>query len=740
MTMHRTLGSLALAAALAGAACTSHRAGPSERPTPAPTRPAAPATPGVAAAPTTPGAGGPSGAAGRVGRWAPDTGVRAMASPFYPLERSDWPGPNQYRDATGAPGPDYWQQRVDYTITATLDTASQTLTGTVTARYVNNSPDTLRFVWMQLDQNLFRPGSKGSALYGAGSRNAGGGFPGGYTLGDVTVDGKPVVPRVDDTMMRLDLPAPLPSRGGRATIVVHYSFRVPEHGADRMGRDGPLYELAQWYPRMAVYDDVRGWNTDPYLGQGEFYLEYGDIDYAVTVPAGYTVAGSGVLQNPAEVLGDSVRRRLARAITSSAVVPIVTASEAESHRRPVPGMKTWRFRAQNVRDVAWAGAPDFRWDATSVRGVLCQSFYEWPKSGPEWEHVAENTQWTIRTYSELISPYPYPQASSVAGPVSGMEYPMFVMDGYTDTSAPGSVFRTNDHEHGHEWFPMIVGSNERRYAWMDEGINTYWNAFSQERRYGGDVHAWPDGMDNWASFLGAWAGTVGAGIDAPMMTAPDHIEEEALANDAYEKPAAVLLALRDHVVSREAMDRAFREYVRRWSFKHPTPGDFFRTVENVTGADLSWFWRGYFYTTDLLDIGIDSVVTQPTSAAAAGEGGSPGGESAGTAGGGRGRSPSLAAVLHLRRTSALLFPVSVRLKLADGSMPEFHFPVDIWARGMTADVQIVVPARVVGARLWPDRTAIPDFRPENDVWGDAPPATPPGPATTGGLASDISPR
>jgi len=222
--------------------------------------------------------------------------------PFATTNRIDWPGPNAYRSSIGAPGPNYWQQHADYTIVAALDTASTELSGSVEIRYTNNSPDTLRYVWVQADQNLYRTGSKGSAMFPADSRWGVRGFQGGYTFSDVRVNGTSVQLRIDDTMMRLDLPAPLMPRGGKATIAIKYSFRVPEHGSDRMGRDSSLYEMAQWYPRMAVYDDVRGWNTDPYLGQGEFYLEYGDYDYSVTVPAGYVVAGSGVLQNPEEVL------------------------------------------------------------------------------------------------------------------------------------------------------------------------------------------------------------------------------------------------------------------------------------------------------------------------------------------------------------------------------------------------------------------------------------------------------
>jgi hypothetical protein len=636
--------------------------------------------------------------------------VASAADPFElfaTTNRIDWPGPNRYRGASGAPGPDYWQQRADYTLAATLDTAGGgTVSGQVTIRYTNNSPDSLRFVWLQLDQNLYRPNSKGSAMYPADSRWGVRGFKGGYELSEVRVDGRPATPKVDDTMMRLDLDAPIAARGGRATITLRYRFAVPEHGSDRMGRDGMLFEIAQWFPRMAVYDDVRGWNTDPYLGQGEFYLEYGDVDYSITVPAGYVIAGSGVLQNPQDVLTSEQRERLARARTLTAapgrpetVAAIITRAEAEAARtRPVGGTRTWRFRAENVRDVAWAGAPDFRWDATSWNGVACHAFYEFPKAGRAWESGAEQTCWTIRTYSTLFYPFPYPQATSVAGPVGGMEYPMFVMVHY-GTDDPASVFGTIDHEHGHEWFPMLVGSNERRYAWMDEGFNTYINAFSNERRY--------PGTSAYGGYVANWKQAVDQGTQAPLMTRPDHVDARALGAIAYRKPAVVLLTLRNHVLGAETFDRAFREYARRWAFKHPTPGDFFRTIENVAGADLSWYWRSFWYTRDVLDIAVDSAATR-----------SQNGESSAT--------------IYLRRMTSVPFPVALRVKLADGSTREARFPVDVWARANTGDrveVDLVVPGRVVGVRLWPD-PSVPDWNAANDVWGEPPAPAVERPVTT----------
>ena len=562
--------------------------------------------------------------------------------PFATTNRIDWPGPNRYRSAAGSPGPDYWQQRADYTIIASLDTATTVLSGSVEIRYTNNSPDTLLYVWLQADQNLYRPASKGSALFPADSRWGVRGFQGGYTFNDIRVNGTTVRPHINDTMMRLDLPSPLTPHGGKTTISIKYSFRVPEHGSDRMGRDSVLYEIAQWYPRLAVYDDVRGWNTDPYLGQGEFYLEYGDFDYSVTVPAGYIVAGSGVLQNPQDVLSAEQRRRLAAASTTSAVVQIITQPEAAaSKNQQRSGTKTWRFRAREVHDVAWAGAPDFRWDATSWNGILMQAYYEFPKSGKAWEHAAEQTQWTIRQYSELFFPFPYPQATSVAGPIGGMEYPMFVMVGY-GTDDPASIFGTVNHEHGHEWFPMIVGSNERRYAWMDEGINTYLNAFANEARY--------PGQSAYPGYLRNWADAVTRGTQSPLMTAPDNIDPTALGTIGYRKPALVLLTLRNHVVAADFFDRAFREYIRTWAFKHPTPGDFFRSIENGTGEDLSWFWRSFFYTTDVLDIGVESVSMQSS------------------------EGQSFAKV-SLHRFTSIPFPVRFRVAYADGTTEDFSLPV-----------------------------------------------------------------
>ena len=625
--------------------------------------------------------------------------------PFARIDRLDWPGPNRYRSASGQPGPDYWQQRADYTIAASLDTAAQYVSGTVTITYTNNSPDTLSFVWLQLDQNLYREGSLGSALHADATRWGARGFRGGYEIRNLTVNGRPALPSVDDTRDASEARRRRWRRtAARATIAMEYGFRVPDHGSDRMGRDGALFEIAQWYPRMAVYDDVRGWNTDPYYGQAEFYLEYGDIDYAVTVPAGYVVAGSGVLQNATEVLTAAQRARLAEAAHSESTIAIIAAGEAVGEA-PRAGTRTWRFKAPNVRDVAWAAAPDFRWDATSWNGILMHAFYQFPKAGVAWERGAEYTRWSIKFYSQMVHPYPYPQATSVAGPVGGMEYPMFVMVHYGHSAADtASVFRTIDHEQGHEWFPMIVGSNERRYGWMDEGFNTYINAFSHEARG-------PDSTDLGGLSRGLEAGGGERHADA--------------ADDGAGPRAGGGATARSRTTSRRrccsrcatTWSDAPRSTRRSASTRAAGPSSIRRRptssgpIENVTGRDLAWYWRAFFYSNDVLDIGIDTVYMVTTR-------------------------EGMSAVVRLSKRTSVPFPVELRLKLADGAVMDVTLPVEIWTGGDRYDATIPVNAAVTGARLWPD-PSVPDWQPANDVWGDAPPANRRGPVTTGGLASPL---
>ncbi|HLB83031.1 MAG TPA: M1 family metallopeptidase, partial [Gemmatimonadales bacterium] len=407
----------------------------------------------------------------------------------WPFRRLTLPTPNEMREGAGTPGPRYWQQRADYTIRATLDTATHTIAGSETLRYANNSPDTLHYLWLQLDQNIYKANSRGAFLNPTDARFAGRGFEGGYTIQYVRAvrrlgqaSGRvPLATTDNGTMRRVDLDRPL-APGGRAELELAYRFEVPEHGSDRMGREqfpgGWLYEVAQWYPRVAVYDDVRGWNTEQYLGQGEFYLEYGDFDVSITVPRSFVVAATGTLTNAVEVLTAGQRARLSRAVRSDTTVAIITKAEVGQPSSRPAGPRptlTWHFTAKNVRDVAWAAAANFIWDASGYDGTLIQSFYP-PEANPDWARSTEYARHSIKHYSEKWLRYPYPTAINVAGPVGGMEYPMIVFCGHR--AGDRALFGVTTHELGHEWFPMIVGSNERLYAWMDEGFNTFINIYS----------------------------------------------------------------------------------------------------------------------------------------------------------------------------------------------------------------------------------------------------------------------
>ena len=542
---------------------------------------------------------------------------------FAPL---DLPTPNVYRAADGRPGPEYWQNEADYEIAVSLDAATHRVEGTVTLTYTNNSPFELPHVWMHLEQNLFAPGSRGALRTPADSRWRGSFEDGGYRLGTVTVDGQAVQPLVDDTRMRLDLPVPLAARGGRVEVTVPYSFVVPEYGADRMGRleteRGTVYELAQWFPRAAVYDDVHGWNTMPYLGQGEFYLDYGDYDFELTVPSTMTVVATGTLQNEGEVYTRAQRDRLAQARRSESRVYVVEPDEVgtPAARPSQSGTTTWRYRAENVRDVAWAASEAFVLDAAnaavemgdgSTNDVLILSAYPHEGIGtpddPGWEEATRFGRASILNNSRWY-PYPYPVAISVASVVGGMEYPMLHFSGVNARFM--SLFGVIDHELGHNWFPMIVGSDERRYAWMDEGFNSFLNTFSNVTFYDEN----PDrgiagfGMSDSARVIRLTEGPAAANFmrqdwaaDQPVYTYPDRIRSSALGWLAYRKPAKGLLLLRNEILGAERFDSAFKEYIERWAYKHPQPADFFRTIENVAGEDLDWFWRGWFYETGRFD-------------------------------------------------------------------------------------------------------------------------------------------
>jgi hypothetical protein len=489
-------------------------------------------------------------------------------------------------------------------------------------------------------------------------------------------------------MLRVDLDRPLPP-GGTATLELRYTFPVPEHGSDRLGRErtsgGWLYEIAQWYPRLAVYDDVRGWNTDQYLGQGEFYLEYGDFDVALTVPRGFVVAATGTLANPAEVLTPAERARLARALRADTTVAIIAKTEAgQPFTRPAGASPTltWRFVAKNVRDFAWAAAPDFIWDASGYDGILIQSFYP-PEANADWARSTAYARHTIRHYSEKWFRYPYPTAINVAGPVGGMEYPMIVF--CEDRAGGFGLYALTTHELGHQWFPMIVGSNERRYAWMDEGFNTFINIYSVRSFF-------PESL--WERRRGdpaAWARFAASGQDEPPMLAADRVAPGLLGQVEYTKPATGLYLLRHAILNDTArFDAAFREYIRRWAFKHPTPADFFRTMDDALGEDLSWFWRGWFYRTDVVDVAVDSVRVRSDSGGAV-------------------------AQVFLASPGRLPMPVDLRFTYAGGATETVRLPVEIWFRGDRYRYERRVRGDLVRVEADPDGR-LPDVRRDNNAW------------------------
>jgi len=619
-------------------------------------------------------------------------------SAFRPLAL---PTPNAYRTGAGRPGPLYWQQRADYTIRASLDTGTSSVRGEETIRYRNNSPDTLTYVWMQLDQNLYAADSRTAALApGSAGREAS--FVGGFVLervgvlrarrtgGGAQAAFAPLPYRVNATMMRVELDAPLPPKG-TVQLSVAWHNMVPRQG--RTGREqfpeGWLYEIAQWYPRMAVYDDVIGWNTAQFLGSGEFYLEYGDIDFSITAPAGYTVTGTGVLKNAADVLTVEQRRRLALAAGSDTTIHIIAHEEVGTPALLPPGTgatRTWRFQAANVRDVAWAAAPNFIWDASGWEGVLIQALYP-PAALPLWSQAADMGRHTIMHHSRWLR-YPYPTAINVNGPVGGMEYPMIVF--CSERKDEHGLYFVTTHELGHEWFPMVVGSNERLYGWQDEGFNTFIDYFSFHDRYPSDT-ATSNGAEIghgaawWVALLTHYTGR-----EAPIMEPQDRNPPMLSSYLHYPKTALGLHFLREQVVDSTAFDQAFREYARRWAFKHPTPADFFRTMNDALGEDLSWFWRSWFFRSDHLDQAVDSVVQRDT------------------LGG------SLARITFSNRAE-MVAPLDVEVGLGNGSTEHLKLPVEAWYRGSPFIYTRLWPAKVVKVTIDP-RGAYPDVNRGNNAW------------------------
>ena len=611
------------------------------------------------------------------------------ASPFRPLTL---PTPNAVRTGAGRPGPDYWQQRVDYTIRATLDPQAEELKGAAIIRYVNRSPDPLPYLWMHLEQNICSPGSVTNQLdqpplvfLGSVFDFSCKGFDGGFTLESLTSLGRPLAHTIEGTTMRVDLRRPL-APGATILLNVRWRFRVPPYGAGRMGHDGDLYELGQWYPRMAVYDDVRGWSHEPYIGAGEFYLEYGTFDVALTVPATYIVAATGALTNPLEVLTPTQRVRLARARTSDTTVAIISADEAGDPGRTRPrqnGTLTWRFHADSVRDFAFAAAPGFRWDASGWKGIIVHTFYR--PSAELWPEANRMVREALRYFSEQWHPYPYSHISSIEGPIEGMEYPMITFDPAGPTRS--DLHWVLAHELGHQWMPMMVGSNERLYPWMDEGLNTFIDLANAARYFAGS----PYGDSIEVNPLHLYGDHAIPGVEQALISRP--VEVHDLFWTGYQKPALMMQQLRYEVLGPDRFDPAFREYLRTWAFKHPTPADFFRLLRDQSGMDLDWFWRGWVLTNARLDQAVDSVVV---------------------------RGDTLTEV-HLSNREQMVMPAVLGLRVQEAGNPEtstitlVRLPVDMWNLGSRFVYRYRGTGALVGVVLDPNG-ALPDVNRANNSW------------------------
>ena len=652
-------------------------------------------------------------------------------SNFRALE--EWAAPNEFRNAAGKPGPRYWQQQVDYAIKASLDTASHTITGSERVTYHNNSPDQLEYLWFQLDQNIDDP-AVSRTIQGAPALPrqispqarrflAPDPFDGGHKITRVqaVVTRGRVVTRVDaayvinGTEMKVVLPAAL-GPGQKAVVEIDWHFIMPEtsrngRGARELVKDGWMYEVAQWFPRAAVYDDQNGWQTDQFYGQGEFYLNFGTDDVELTVPHDHIVQATGVLQNPLVTLTATQRQRLTRALASETPVFIVTKEEAATAATRPAGTApiTWKFHADSVRDFAWASSRAYVWDAAGYRyqpgGRVIELHSIYPREAmPLWDSVSTRAiAQTMKTYGRMAFPYPYPKAVNVHGPVFGMEYPMVAFcgarpapDGTYTAGLARALISVTIHEVGHNWFPMIVASDERKWTWMDEGLNSFVQYYAEKE--------WDP---QYPSQRGPARNIVGYMKDAdqvPLMTESDMIHRQ-FGNNGYGKPAAGLVMLREQIMGPQLFDQAFSEYSRRWAFKHPQPADFFRSLDDGGGELLNWFWRGWFYTTYANDQAVTAVETQPADSLI------------GTTARGRNY-----VRITVENKGGLIMPLQLDLTFEDGTTQRVKLNADIWRRNELQYIYgLFTDQAVVRVVVDPDEV-LADVNRENNTWSRGPAA------------------
>lgn len=606
------------------------------------------------------------------------------------------------RSASGKPGAEYWQNRADYKLTASLNEQTNEIIGTDIITYTNNSTDAMSFLWLNLDQNLFKSDSRGEAVVPiTGSRNGRQGqiFDGGFKIKSVKiikVDNKKVADIeakyiISDTRMQLFLPQELKSKGGKIEFKIDFSYISPNEGSDRTGvldtKNGKIFTIAQWYPRMCVYDDVGGWNTNPYLGAAEFYLEYGNYDISLTVPSNHVVVCSGELTNPNEVFSTDELKRYNEAQNSDSTVMIRSLEGVLAVKNPVTTTKTWKFKLINARDVTWASSASFIYDGARInlpsgKKSLALSVYPEESAGNEaWGRSTEYVKHSIENYSKRWFEYSYPAATNVAGNEGGMEYPGIVFCGWK--SKGRSLWGVTDHEFGHNWFPMIVGSNERLFGWMDEGFNTFINSLSGVDFNNGEYKDEKEDMHE-SSFE-----YTDPELE-PIITAPDNMKEANIGKLCYSKPSSGLVILREQILGEERFDNAFKTYIERWAFKHPQPDDFFRTMENVGGEDLAWFWRGWFEYNWQLDQGINSIKYVKND-------------------------PSKGVYITIENFQKMPMPVIMDIKFKSGKVDRVKLPVEIWQKNVVWTFKHNSTEEIESITMDPDHV-FPDINEENNIW------------------------
>ncbi|OQP67464.1 peptidase M1 [Niastella vici] len=605
---------------------------------------------------------------------------------------------NTIRSANGAPGPHYWQNRADYSLQATIDTIKQQLTGYAIIRYTNNSPDTLRSLWLQLDQNIYKKGARSNFLFDQQPQE----FTTGFEIDDVKISqdlpAKPADYIVTDTRMQIRLNKALPAKTGTISIHIKYHYTIPGAFGGRTDyvktKNGTIYEIAQWYPRMCVYDDLQGWNTLPFLGSGEFYCEYGNFDYRITVPWNIIVAGAGELQNAEEVLTRQQIARLAAASSSDKTVIIRSAAElTDPHSRPMQkGMLTWHFKMNNTRDVAFGASAAFIWDAAKVNlpnGKKCMAMSVYPvesDGNDAWGRSTEYLKASIEHFSQNWYVYPYPTAINEAGIAAGMEYPGILFDGINDKGR--ELYWVTAHEIGHNWFPMIVGSNERSSAWMDEGFNTFIDIYASDAFNKGEYA--PKRDSEYAPGGGNPADEMVPFLSDPkapsMMMAADAIPETWRHPISYFKPAYGLVLLREYILGKDRFNYAFRRYIQNWAFKHPSPDDFFHTMDNESGENLSWFWREWFCNNWSLDQAIQQVNVTGNEAQ-----------------------------ITIANLDKMVMPVVVQLVFNNGTTQRIQLPVETWFQHTTCTFTVPTTATVTSVTLDPDHL-LPDANRQNNGW------------------------